>query len=275
MTATEFASAPTKVPEMRTITLAAGSYPPISLTAPAHCHVPRVIEKHGLGAHEPHAIATCLAAMQVTKGPFYDVGANVGVFSLLVAATLRRPCVSFEPTPELADALDDAARRHYLPIDLRRVALSSKSGAVKFYLSARSDASNSLNPEFRAHSGEINVECDTLDNLAPAEIGVLKIDTETTEPDVIRGAAKTIARLRPMIVVEVLPSGESAAFMNDFLRDSGYVAYHITSKATWRLRRAVDVAEAGEDRNWLFAPQPIADDFWTHLDAWRWRLIAR
>ena len=262
-------------PTTRTITLAAGAYQPVTLTAPVDCHVPRVIERAGIGAHEPHAIAACLAAMQTSTGPFYDVGANVGVFSLLVSSTLRRHSVSFEPTPALAQSLEDAAMRHYLPIEVKRVALGAKRGKERFYLSARSDASNSLNPEFRAHAGEIEVECDTLDNLAPAEIGVLKIDTETTEPDVIRGAAKTIARMRPTIVIEVLPSGETAEFMNAFLRDSGYIAYHVTSKAKWKLRRSVDVAEAGEDRNWLFSPQAVPDGFWTHLDAWRWRLLGK
>lgn len=247
--------------------------PDISVTAPAHCHVPRVIEREGIAAIDAHAIACCLAAMQMSSGDFYDIGANVGVYSLMVASALKRRCIAFEPTPVLADVIENSAATHYLPVDVRRVALAAKAGQQTFYLSARSDASNSLAPDFRSHSGELSVEVGTLDTFASSKVGVIKIDTETTEPDVFRGAIRTISDQRPFIVVEVLPSGGTAEFMNEFLARSGYWAYYINSDLHWRPRRDVSIKRAKTERNWLFAPALVSEMFWTYLAAWRWRLL--
>ena len=42
----------------------------------------------------------------------------------------------------------------------------------------------------------------TIDSLGLDRVGLIKIDVEGAEHDVIRGAAQTIARCRPVVVVE-------------------------------------------------------------------------
>ena len=118
---------------------------------------------------------------------------------------------AFEPMPQLAEFVESAARRNSLTIDVRREALSNDGGTATFYLSAHADTPNPLNRRFRPPLSKIEVLTETLDRIARdsnlASI-VVKIDTESTEPDVLEGASRFVSTRRPYIICEML-AGDS------------------------------------------------------------------
>ena len=59
-------------------------------------------------------------------------------------------------------------------------------------------------------------------------IDLMKIDTETTEPEVLRGALETLRRDHPSIVCEVLAGRGSEGGLEEILRPLGYRYYLLT-----------------------------------------------
>src|SRR5690606_10428246 len=114
---------------------------------------------------------------------FSDVGANIGIFSLVLKSIFghRLSVDSFEPLPRLNRVATELASLNSLAIRVHSEALSSASGTAKFYVSARSDSSNSLNADFRAAKEVIDVGLTTSDEFFAAREGagwLIKIDTD-------------------------------------------------------------------------------------------------
>lgn len=257
---------------MRSLSLQMPSGPKLEINVSEQFIIPRMIERGGgLKGYEPDSFACTLACLMGTKGIFYDVGANVGIFSLLVSSVLKRKSVGFEPTPELADAFEQIVKDNDLPVEVRRLALSDKEGTANFFLSNRSDASNSLNGRFRKGSPSIEVEVSTFDAICSEVPTLIKIDVETAEAQVLAGASSTIEKHRPFVIAEVLTAAIGQQ-VNQFFEGRDYTMYHITPEAKWEPHSAIPEDFNSEERNWLFAPAPLPKRFWIRLDAWRWRI---
>ena len=72
----------------------------VTLTAAYHSHIPSVVEQHGVAGYEPETMAAFLAAISFLKaGDVLDIGANVGLFSIVGAATTTATITGFEPRP--------------------------------------------------------------------------------------------------------------------------------------------------------------------------------
>ncbi len=227
-------------------------------------NVPRRLQQSGLSDYEPFTLATVLAALDQTSEPaFLDVGANVGVFSWLVAGVTGRPCVAFEPVPALRAAAQKVIEANGLSVRCEASAMSKAPGRAKFYISAKSDCSNSLRAGFRRADEEIEVELDTLDRYVPANDlrpGVIKIDTESTEPDVLQGAETVLAQLRPWVICEVLAGRTEEALM-EVMRPHGYAFYQINDQDVLTRSDRIVGDDSYRFVNWLFAPVPLDSDF--------------
>jgi len=248
------------------------------MEAPRSGFVARELATKGLKGYEPNSISALLAACDLApQGAVFDVGANVGVFALAAGACTDRRVVAFEPMPGLAATARAACSTNSLTsVNVEEIALAAESGTATFYVSAQSDASNSLNPRHRAFSHIFEVALETLDSYAARTSlipAVIKIDTETTEPDVIRGALGTLAAHRPWIICEVLASGRPDEIY-ELMAPLGYSYYWISGQVRWELAsRPVPMPKPGtKNFNWLFTPEPLGDDFWTRLDDWRARV---
>jgi hypothetical protein len=95
---------------------------------------------------------------------------------------------------------------------------------------------------------------------------ILKIDTETTEPDVLAGGAATIASHRPWILCEVL-AGRGESRLTDVLTPFGYHWFHITSEVPYPERQKIEGDPTYEHMMWLFAPNPPDERFWSAVRA--------
>jgi FkbM family methyltransferase len=161
----------------------------------------------------------------------YDVGANIGFFSLLAArlvdATGR--VIAFEADPEIAARLrEHVTRNDSAHISVEEKAVWSSAAPVFF---ARADASISPDRGLghvvagaaeTAH-GTIRVETVVLDEFAAA-VGrpdFIKCDVEGAEVEVFRGAQKLLMEKKPIILCEMHGEGKRQALLEEFGR-AGY-----------------------------------------------------
>lgn len=243
----------------------------LRIDAADHYYVPRLLKRDGLAGYERETMAVFLAAVERLGGDVFDVGANMGVFSLVARSVLPHPVTAFEPTPQLAGLL-----RHHLDInaldnvEVEEAALGAEPGTATLYLSNVTDSSNSLLEGFRPSDDAIEVRIDTIDGYVAATGRVplvLKIDTEATEPDVLRGASALMAERRPWIICEVL-AARTEEQLEALLTPHGYHWFQITGERPLVPRREIFGDRAFTYNNWLFAPEPPDDRFWDRVLHW-------
>lgn len=249
--------------------------PPHLLVRAAHTlFIPRVLERDGLAGYEPDTLAAWLAAIEILPhGPAFDVGANIGLFSHLAAARGGCGVIAFEPTPVLAATVRSIATDNHLDIRVEELALGRQAGLAELYLSSTSDASNSLASGFRHADRSLTVRVETLDGYCTRTStwpAVLKIDTETTESDVLAGGLEMIRARRPWMVCELLP-GRREEDIPDVLDTTGYRYYHI-SPAFPEEPHDKPYGDR-EDRNWLLAPEAPPRAYWDAARRWHARLL--
>jgi FkbM family methyltransferase len=136
-----------------------------------------------------------------------DVGAARGVYAAWLLRSFAR-VVAFEPRPEPAKTLAMMAGVLRLPIQVECVALSNEDGTTILRMLSRDlgrstiERANDLaDPDGSPHT-EISVETRRLDGYGIPDVGVIKIDVEGHELAVLEGAADTIERCRPSLLVE-------------------------------------------------------------------------
>ena len=82
-----------------------------------------------------------------------------------------------------------------------------------------------------------------------SQLDLVKMDTEETEPDVMRGMIETLRRFRPRIFCEVLrPENQD---LESILAPLGYEYYSLTAEGP-QLRK--EIRGAGPRGNYLFLP---------------------
>ncbi len=175
--------------------------------------VQRNLRRGGVSGFEPSTMATLLTlfADRPAGFTFFDVGANIGLYGS-TCAMLFEPghVVAFEPTPSTAAVARRIAAANGLDTRVEELALGDEEGEAQLFLSAKSDASNSLVEGFKEAVGTVTVGVTTMDRYV-AQSGlvpdVIKIDAGTFEPQILAGAVRTIESSRPAIVVEALRRG--------------------------------------------------------------------
>jgi FkbM family methyltransferase len=163
----------------------------------------------------------------------YDVGANVGFFTVLAArfAGPEGTVVAFEPAPECAASVRANAAVNGFESNIRVVEAALGASAHRERLFVVADASWSRLASRGEHSQTDNtVEVDVLaldELVARAEIpppDVVKIDVEGSELDVLQGMRRTLAEHRPAIVVEFHETNRAVA---ELLAGVGYAAENL------------------------------------------------
>jgi FkbM family methyltransferase len=139
---------------------------------------------------------------------FIDIGAEKGEFAAsLYSAGLRGAC--FEPLPSHLQTLKNRFQNSH--VEVFPIAVDCEDRQAVFHIATDSlgnqlDYYHSLNlvgeHDFFKHSKEINVRCRSLKSLVengelPSSCGVLKIDTEGNDLNVLKG----LGNLRPEIII--------------------------------------------------------------------------
>ena len=167
-----------------------------------------------------------------------DVGAYVGFFSLLAGhANTSGLVYAFEPMLDPLERLrKNVSLNELTNVQGIQSAVGDVDGTADFYFAETPmPCSSSLSYDFMKSADALRsqpvalVKLDTFVNRQTVrDIDLVKIDTESTEHQVLRGMMETIRRDRPQIICEVLKDRASEDLLQDLVREIGYRAYLLT-----------------------------------------------
>lgn len=211
--------------------------------------IPSQIYWRRLAAFEPEAATFYYLAR--SSRITIDVGAHIGLYSLMAA--LANPdgrVLALEPFPAvyaglvanvdassarnvtcLAAAAGSVNRRrdlYYMPTEGR----PTSSGLNRDFLAGRCDDLRSVSVE--------TVRLDSL--LSPVDrqrVGLAKIDTESTEPDVLAGMAAILEQSRPDLICEVLATTTTGSAIEAAVKGLGYRFFHLTPAGALHRERLI------------------------------------
>lgn len=169
----------------------------------------------------------------------WDVGANLGLFSVAAAAIAGKQgkIYSFEPDVSLVQLLRRSAGLQSAasaPITIVPCAIASAFAVRQFAISKRARASNALREYGHSQMGGV-AELQTVVTMALDDFAgrlpipdLIKIDVEGAEIEVLTGGAQLLRNVRPSIVCEV--SESNAVQATTLLRNAGYVLFDGSKK---------------------------------------------
>jgi FkbM family methyltransferase len=176
---------------------------------------------------------------------FWDVGANVGYFTLVAATALanRGRIIAFEPGKNAyARLVSNLALNPYRNIQTFPVAVTDREGEAVLHLAGGiADSSASLYQTGQAQAGQEICRTVSLDHFLRSEglrpPDLIKLDAEGAELAVLHGAREIISHTPPLFLMEMeeknlLAAGASKAAVAQFLTGCGYRAAHL-SKGRW------------------------------------------
>ena len=218
---------------------------------------------HGIGGHPERVSLRYWETLCGMASAVMDVGANVGLYSLVAKAVNPRALVwAFEPVDRFFERLVANCRRNRFDVRCFRYALSDEDGEASlwdlpadhhYHASLASDA-------VKDHAGvvERRVGARTLEALAReaglAGVDLLKIDVEGWEPRVIGGMGPLLEST-PTLLVEI-KGDEQAHRIEELIAGREYFFYDIDELGPPRRR-----ARLGKSTkwNWLLCAPPVAE----------------
>lgn len=171
---------------------------------------PRTGREYAEGTVEPQ-VQEILENYLCPGMTFYDIGANIGFFSLLAARLTGKQgkVISFEADPEVAVRFrEHVERNRFQNISLQEKAAWSETRAVAF---VRADVKTSPDRglghvDMSVDAGNtVQVRAISLDDVAchaPAP-DFVKCDVEGAEAHVFRGAQNILTQKRPIVLCEI------------------------------------------------------------------------
>lgn len=203
-----------------------------------------------------HAVVA-LAARLRADSDCVDVGAHQGGFlQHMVRLAPEGSHLAFEPLPHLNAAL----RSRFPGVEVRQAALSDAPGRAEFFylpeaagmsgLRERPDAADTVQEK-------LDVRLEVLDEVigerAPS---VIKIDVEGAELQVLRGACQTLARHRPMVLLEhglaaAAAYGTHPGDVHDVLTEPGLRVFDFDGGGPYGRAEFIGLVESGPFWNWL------------------------
>jgi FkbM family methyltransferase len=160
-----------------------------------------------------------------------DIGANIGAHTVYLSE-LFKEVHAFEPQKSVYKLLQLNIKQNRADnVQLYNVGLGEKNEVVflkqfDIHHKANQGAIKIIDAEDVDHRGEmINVK--RLDDYHLDNVGLMKIDVEGYEYHVLRGAFRTIATYRPVILIELYQSNQYNREIREFFERLGYTLHHI------------------------------------------------
>jgi FkbM family methyltransferase len=235
--------------------------------------IPNVVFWRGWDGFEPETVTPFFRLASRARITL-DVGAHIGLLTLLAAhANPKGRVYAFEPMPATYRRL----RRNVALNGLTNVeCVASAAGEFEgtadlFYntgvpLPGESSLRRECTESFKTFCpiGEIRhlrVPVMALDGFVRQQglsnVDLVKLDTEGTEPEVLRGMQETLRRDHPILICEVLKGFGTEQRLEDLLAPIGY-RYYLLSREGPILRDRIEGQPDGrwELRNYLFTTLP-------------------
>jgi FkbM family methyltransferase len=168
----------------------------------------------------------------------WDVGANIGIYTVLLADAAADGHVdAFEPVPETHERLvGNVARNGLTNVTLHRVALSSRPGTAQMAVHADAHGCDQIG---EVEPGTVAIEVGTMtgdDFLAVSPHGdpdIVKVDIEGHEPEFLQGAWGMFERRRPLLIMEVNPSAWHTATQVTTWQETLDGLFALYGEGTW------------------------------------------
>jgi FkbM family methyltransferase len=193
-------------------------------------------------------------------GDIFDIGANLGVISLMIARNPRiQRIFAFEPNPSTFEALrDNMQLNNAASINIEQAAVSDVDGTIPFAADAVRRGTASIAPTVQSASKVPSVRLDTfIKERGVEQVALLKVDVEGYESAVFAGAREALEkRLIPIVYYEVCPAITRHAGFDPLsptltLQEHGYQIFALKNGNV--LERVDPVAEIGAVtcENWI------------------------
>jgi FkbM family methyltransferase len=194
-----------------------------------------------------------LAELVPRGGTVIDVGANQGLFAYALAGIADR-VVAVEPNPDYALFARWMLRGR---AEVLALAFSDTAGHARFTVPISDQGmvlhyAGSLKPTHSqfATVRTYDVEVRRLDDLGFTDVRFIKADVEGSEREVLDGGRQTIARDRPVILLELLSGthADPAATTAAICRDFGYDA--VIVQRGEKIAALPAIAALGKNTSW-------------------------
>ena len=174
--------------------------------------VPRTILANGV--YEPFT-TRLLEDHLPPGGTFIDVGAHIGLHSLIAASKVGRggKVISIEPNPDtLRELRRNVELSNAAQISIQPVACSDRESTLDLFAGSlantgmsslskkTADAQGESGRQFRVRARPLD---DIVEETGITRVDAMKIDVEGAELYVLKGAIHTIRRFHPFLVMEV------------------------------------------------------------------------
>jgi len=160
------------------------------------------------GVFEPHMVEL-FDALLCPSFTVLDIGANIGCTSILFGSRVEK-VISFEPSPTTFSFLrKNVAAAELSNVSLMNIGLGKENGSFELTFAADNRSGGFVSNKVQASAGhsveKIKIaQGDAFLSEHPVEtIGLIKIDVEGFEKDVIEGLRTTISRQKPIVVLEL------------------------------------------------------------------------
>jgi FkbM family methyltransferase len=201
--------------------------------------ISNVVYWRGWSAYEPEVAPLFFRLASVSQVTI-DVGAYVGFYALLAAhANPAASVYALEPVPKTHERLKRNVALNFLS---NIECIAAAAGDVQmvgtlFVGSTELPTVSGLAAKFVKTWGEVHtleVPVLMLDrfirNHQIEKVDLVKVDTETTEPDVLRGMGQILRRDHPNIICEVHKDSGTEKSLEEVLRPLGYNFFLLTPR---------------------------------------------
>jgi len=125
------------------------------------------------------------------EGIFIDIGANMGIYSLLLKDNFKK-VILFEPIKETSGICEANMNLNIINYKMYKIALGNEIGKVKFDFKGNYDTTAKMNKNKGNYVVEINKLDNVIDESQYNDLEFVKIDVEGFELDVLKGAERII-----------------------------------------------------------------------------------
>lgn len=223
------------------------------------------------GRYEPEETALMVALAQ-GKSRFLDIGANVGWFSLNMAAALNpadRLVYALEPVKGSFDTLTANIALNGLQevIQAFNLGAGDRTGELRFSVPGSVPGAASmidLHPDWPSEEQVCRVT--TIDlflaGQAAGKIDIVKCDVEGAELMVMQGASRMLSHDRPVLLLEILRKWSKAFgyHPNDVIALLAQQGYDCWGVGKGSIRPMTTVDEDTEETNYLFLTEDHASE---------------
>lgn len=191
---------------------------------------------------------------------FFDIGANVGVYTILASKVKHANTVCIEPLPVTYEKLRDNIQINRLNnVTSLNIGLSYEKS--KLHFTTDKDTMNGVALTSDANNQE-EVDVDTLDNIGKlyGVPRVIKIDVEGFEANVLKGAHKVLQDEKlEVIIIELNGSGIKYGFSDDKIHNDLKKLGFNSFKYVPLERNLIKLEKHGTTHNTIYIREAVLD----------------